>query len=178
MPARPYAERAPILGGGYLYLPFEPRFVDGLKGAVPADYRDWDADTRSWYVGPEYWEHALALARRFWPTLQIVGTSSEHARQRERQRAGSYRQSREHTRQGFEDIFSQFFGQQPGGQRSAAAPRTDHGVLCVTDDAPPEVIRAAYKALSRLRHPDAGGSTEEMQRINAAFDRLRKAGKA
>ena len=61
----------------------------------------------------------------------------------------------------------------PGTTRTA--PATDHDVLCVTPAAPPEVIRAAYKALSRLRHPDAGGSTEEMQRINAAYDRLSSA---
>jgi curved DNA-binding protein CbpA len=39
--------------------------------------------------------------------------------------------------------------------------------------APPEVVRAAYKALAMKHHPDKGGSTELMQAINQAYERLR-----
>jgi curved DNA-binding protein CbpA len=38
--------------------------------------------------------------------------------------------------------------------------------------APPEVVKAAYRALAVLNHPDKGGETEVMQRINAAYRRL------
>lgn len=49
--------------------------------------------------------------------------------------------------------------------------------LHVTEDAGPEVIRAAYRALSREHHPDSGGSTEKMQRLNKAMDRLVELGR-
>lgn len=39
-------------------------------------------------------------------------------------------------------------------------------------DAPPEVIRAAYRALIVLHHPDAGGSHERAVQINAAWNVL------
>jgi DnaJ domain len=42
----------------------------------------------------------------------------------------------------------------------------------VQPDAPPEVIRAAYRALIVLHHPDAGGSHEQAVLINAAWDVL------
>jgi curved DNA-binding protein CbpA len=34
------------------------------------------------------------------------------------------------------------------------------------------VVKAAYKALAVLNHPDKGGETEVMQRINDAYRRL------
>ena len=49
---------------------------------------------------------------------------------------------------------------------------THYDVLRVTRDAPPEVIRAAYKALSQKWHPDRNPSAEAgavMQTINAAY---------
>jgi curved DNA-binding protein CbpA len=45
--------------------------------------------------------------------------------------------------------------------------------LHLTDDAPWEVVQAAYKALAFLHHPDRGGSTTRMQQINSALDRIR-----
>lgn len=38
--------------------------------------------------------------------------------------------------------------------------------------APPELVRDAYRCLAKLYHPDRGGSTAAMQRINAAKDHL------
>ncbi|WP_319000284.1 MULTISPECIES: J domain-containing protein [Burkholderia cepacia complex] len=49
---------------------------------------------------------------------------------------------------------------------------THYDVLRVTRDAPPEVIRAAYKALSQKWHPDKNSSPEAgalMQSINDAY---------
>lgn len=49
---------------------------------------------------------------------------------------------------------------------------THYDVLRVTADAPPEVIRAAYKALSQTWHPDRNPSPEAgevMQALNTAY---------
>ncbi|MBZ5508486.1 MAG: hypothetical protein LAO78_23765 [Acidobacteriia bacterium] len=37
-----------------------------------------------------------------------------------------------------------------------------------------EIIDAGMKALAMKHHPDRGGSTEDMQRVNAAVERLRR----
>jgi hypothetical protein len=42
-------------------------------------------------------------------------------------------------------------------------------LLCVTPDAPLSVAIAAHKALARIHHPDVGGETEMMQRLNDAL---------
>lgn len=44
----------------------------------------------------------------------------------------------------------------------------------VAPEASEEVIRAAYKAEARRRHPDKGGSQEEMQRLNTAFAKIKE----
>lgn len=49
-----------------------------------------------------------------------------------------------------------------------------HAVLCVVRTAPYEVVQAAYKALAKKHHPDAGGNTEMMKRLNSAFDTIKR----
>ncbi len=61
-------------------------------------------------------------------------------------------------------------------ERTRAKPpneTTAHATLHLLPSAPPEVVRAAYKALAMKHHPDKGGSTELMQAINQAYERLR-----
>ncbi|WP_081067842.1 J domain-containing protein [Burkholderia territorii] len=50
--------------------------------------------------------------------------------------------------------------------------KTHYDVLSVARDAPPEVVRAAYKALSQKWHPDknpSAGAAEVMRVINVAY---------
>ena len=43
-----------------------------------------------------------------------------------------------------------------------------HETLGVSPNASPDEIRAAHRAKSKTAHPDAGGSAEEMAKLNAA----------
>lgn len=55
----------------------------------------------------------------------------------------------------------------PSSEADARAALQVSGTACA------EVVRAAYKALARLHHPDmSGGDVEMMKRINGAYDRL------
>jgi hypothetical protein len=49
----------------------------------------------------------------------------------------------------------------------------DYQALHLLPDAPPELVESAYRCLARLNHPDTGGSTQVMQRLNAAVDAIR-----
>lgn len=57
---------------------------------------------------------------------------------------------------------------------SAPKPQTSYHVLHLQPTAPPELVESAYKCLSRLYHPDAGGDGATMQAINAAVAVIRK----
>lgn len=38
--------------------------------------------------------------------------------------------------------------------------------------APDDIVKAVYRALCKLHHPDTGGTTREMQRVNEAYGRI------
>ena len=64
-------------------------------------------------------------------------------------------------------------GSQPSrAERRRCACDDDHKALYVCQGAPAEVIQAAYRALVKIHHPDRGGDTSAMQRLNAAYARL------
>lgn len=52
---------------------------------------------------------------------------------------------------------------------------TYYSTLGVSTDCPQEVIQAAYRALSRIYHPDVpkSGNAEKMKKINAAYEVLK-----
>lgn len=50
----------------------------------------------------------------------------------------------------------------------------DWHTLQVLPGAPKAVVDAAYRALARIYHPDLSGSSEQMARINGAYERLKK----
>jgi hypothetical protein len=52
-------------------------------------------------------------------------------------------------------------------------PRTEYHVLHLQPTAPPELVEAAYRTLTKLYHPDRGGDTETMAAINAAVSVIR-----
>lgn len=66
----------------------------------------------------------------------------------------------------------------PPNQSAAVHPVNHYERLKVTQDAPPEVIRAAYRALANRLHPDrsgageAGDAHEQMVALNAAYEVL------
>lgn len=49
-----------------------------------------------------------------------------------------------------------------------------YAALWLREGAPAELVAAAYRTLAKLYHPDAGGETAHMQRINAAAELLRR----
>ncbi|MBF8255108.1 MAG: hypothetical protein HW375_15 [Anaerolineales bacterium] len=52
--------------------------------------------------------------------------------------------------------------------------RPAHEVLGVFPNAPIEVFEAAYKALAKTSHPDAGGTDAAMKELNAAIEEIRR----
>ena len=56
----------------------------------------------------------------------------------------------------------------------AAGPMDAYQMLHLLPTAPPEVVKASYKALCFLNHPDRGGTNEQMCLLQEAFDELSK----
>jgi hypothetical protein len=47
-----------------------------------------------------------------------------------------------------------------------------YATLHLLPTAPPELVKAAYRCLAMINHPDVGGDTESMQQINVAYAQL------
>ncbi len=52
--------------------------------------------------------------------------------------------------------------------------RDPYEVLGVRPDADPEIIGAAYRALAKKLHPDAGGDADEFKEIDEAYSKIVK----
>lgn len=123
---------------------------DDLKACVPAGCRKWDKETRTWLTQAIFGPRVQVWAHRWFDAGRIrVVRRDQHAESRGARdpRAGS--PSRE--------------------------PRSSpHETLWILPGAPPELIKAAYRVLAALNHPDRGGDAEQMKRINLAYEALGK----
>jgi len=115
---------------------------------------------------------------------QLGLTLGEHATAAENLRAiyNSIEDARKIEGRGATELMRQIFKQLPGPTETRVAlppgeARADpYRVLGLTPDAPLSVAEAAYRALAKAAHADAGGSNERMLALNSAIELIRKAG--
>jgi hypothetical protein len=117
-----------------LKTPFDRDFVEALKLAVPAPYREWSPEKKTWYIDHAYDE----------TVIHLVESRGGRVSDKRPQVAAT--------------------AVIPGPLQEACT------LLYVTPDAPLYVAEAAFKSLAKKHHPDVGGDTETMQRINHAWD--------
>ncbi|MGI8656845.1 MAG: J domain-containing protein [Pyrinomonadaceae bacterium] len=117
--------------------------IDVLKNRIPPHYRVFDGDSRQWLIN--------GIASGYlhgWLEAMEDEYDAEAVWDGEK---------REHA----------------NAPKSEPPKMIDaYKTLCVVPDAPPEVVKAAYRALAQLNPPDKGGDTEAMQRINEAYRKL------
>ncbi len=117
-----------------------------------------------------------AWLREFDPQGVASKLKREWERERERERRRQREQRREAERAQdhgqSEDQRSQQ-RQSPPQHPQWTLPTAPYEVLHVAHDAPLAVAEAAYRALSKAAHPDAGGTHEHMSRLNAAIKAFR-----
>jgi hypothetical protein len=120
--------------------------LDTLKSFVNPCYRRYDPATRKWVVGEpatESFRSWLSYARAtFGAQVQWIGET-------------------------YEDPEAEWTPPPP--KPKAVDP---YVTLHLLPSAPPEVVKAAYRALAVLNHPDKGGDGERMKVINDAYRRL------
>ncbi len=130
--------------------------IDALKNFVSPVYRKYEPNARKWVVGEpatESFRGWLAYARAtFNARIQWIGETDADP-------------EREWTPP-----------PPPRPPRSKAG--DPFAVLHLRETAPDFLIRAVYKCLSRQLHPDAGGSHEDMVKLNAAYAQLAQGQKA
>ena len=71
-------------------------------------------------------------------------------------------------------VWEDEFDRQPPPRPGRIMRADEFTALYLLPSAPPEVVRAAHKALAQMHHPDKGGDLRVMQVVNAAFDTIVK----
>jgi hypothetical protein len=124
--------------------------VSTLKSFIPATLRGYTPATRQWFID----EDATHQMRRWLSYAEtMIGARIEWI-------GGAT----------YEDYEAEC--PPPYTPPPRPKPVDPYKTLHLLPSAPPEVVKAAYKALAMKLHPDHGGDTEAMQRINAAYRRL------
>ena len=137
--------------------PYNKRFVAFInQGIKPISKRKFNGATKRWEVHVIYIHLVVAAGKRFFEHVDYSTLPAD-----DQIRVVQYLKGN---------------GAPPPRSKLAARPEVaPHAVLFVTTDAPPEVIKAAYRALAQKHHPDHGGDEEEFKRIDAAYKRLTSA---
>ncbi len=124
--------------------------VSTLKSFIPATLRGYTPATRQWFID----EDATTHMRRWLSYAEtMIGARIEWI-------GGAT----------YEDYEAEC--PPPYTPPPRPKPVDPYTALHLLPSAPPEVIKAAYRALAVKLHPDHGGNEEEMKRINAAYKRL------
>ncbi len=126
--------------------------LDSLKLFIKPPLRRYDPATKSWIVvGPDY--------KDFYSWVDYCCTTFFA----QIKRAGPGKQQKAK-------------GTPPPPPKPPKQSKEDEAfeALHLCSSAPPEVVKAAYRALAQKHHPDHQGDTATMQRLNQAYDLLSK----
>lgn len=130
-------------GWSVFRVPYDHRWIAGVKEMVPGSAREWSPSVKEWSIAPGF-----ASSVAMW-TREVYGYVVDD----DAPGAGAHRTP------------------EPEPIRRSDP---DLAELHLLPSAPRVVIDAAYRALARSLHPDAGGDTASMQTLNAAYGRLRE----
>ena len=180
--------------GANLNCPFSQPFNDALAQAVPVGHRRWDPDPPRWWVSPSFVAQALELARSHFEVVECFGRAPRGVRVQGPAVPAQglvELQARVATLdRTLADLVKQVELVQAENRRLLGAKATlekalerqavpgippDYRTLFILPGAPQELVKAAYRCLALLYHPDrssARDATERMKAINAAFERL------
>lgn len=134
--------------------PHNGTFHHAIRVLIPKDERKWTG--KVWQLKPRWYRPALDICDHFFVSTHDTYTSED---------APAPPDDWPHRWQSFLD------GEATSATRKEAD-ASSYDRLFLTPDAPPEVIKAAYRALTKIHHPDAGGDAEEFRKIDEAYRSL------
>jgi hypothetical protein len=142
-----------------LLHPYSRRFHDFVKlGVKPSSYRRWSKLNSRWQVHITRLPMVVVFGKRFFGHVDYsdlpAGIQIELVRQL---REAEQRQEPSTPR-----------------QNNIVRPDQAYRALHLLPSAPPEVVRAAYKAMAVLLHPDHGGDEEAFKHLQRAYEVLTK----
>lgn len=131
---------------------FDNDWINDIKRCIPIAKRSWNTQVGIWTVDPSFYQCVLEITRRHFGNDIIDATGGVGHPQ--------------------DMDWKAKIDSAPMIVRAGKL-ETPRSILFVSDSAPDYIITAAYRALAARNHPDKGGSEAAMQRINAAYEKLK-----
>jgi hypothetical protein len=150
--------------------------VTALKERLPQRCRRFVPQEHAWWVDDAWLGELEGLFSNFAEARAAVAAEEENAAREEEAREERRRRQESQSRSRSRAQSHPFSGSAAGATgttASAGVPsevRHAFAALYLTPDAPPEVVRAAYRTCAARHHPDHGGDTAAMQHINLAHE--------
>lgn len=192
--------------GIWIKCGYDPVWLQNLKGQIPARQRYWDADRKMWWVGNPYRDLALGITRNafrqctvhphmFIPDYEPFSDESQ-GRARNGRHYSKPKFDEPFVDEGLEDLFDDDLDGDGGFEfglgddisgkderrrekilDESSSISDAYQELFLLQNAPKEVVKAAYKALVALNHPDSSGGndpekTKRLQVINMAYRKI------
>jgi len=150
-----------------LITPYSPGFVTDIKSEIPSWYRSYDPEAKIWKVEAEYADQAHQLLDQHFEQVRRVYPS-----------AGARSSAAPPRPEPCATCAAGAASRHTSVARCVETVRKlypSHSLLHVLPAAPEPVVLAAYRALSKLLHPDISGrdSTADMRALNAAYANLK-----
>jgi hypothetical protein len=182
------------LAGGSIAVitPFDRAFVNALKTDIPYAARRWDQAGKRWLVDPAYADQVADLIHSFFgetvaiPAITTSATPTTVIRQVMYIGRCKERDSGIYTATGFADggwsisfpeqILRAYFNDELATPEQPQAPSSLYAVLGLKAFSDAESIKAAYKRLAKVWHPDVSkepDATKRFQDINHAWSILK-----
>lgn len=138
-----------------LFHPYDKRLSEFVRyGVKPLSYRKFDEATKRWAVHFSKLAAVVRFAKGYYDSVDYRSLPEELQIRLVAELQGKAAQEP---------------AQEPRGRATSSDP---HSVLHLLPSAPLEVIKAAYRAMASITHPDHGGSSEEFRKIQEAYEAL------
>ena len=134
----------------WVKAPYNKEFIDWIKGDIMTGCRHWDEDNKVWVVSYSYEDDLIVECFKLFHKVDRIGTRSA-------KKVGPQTWKRP--------------------KQTPMDGRTAYDMLYIQPSAPPELINAAYRIMSKLYHPDVYSgldANEQMTKINLAYEKIRK----
>lgn len=177
--------------GNYaLFCTYNAAFIEDLKSSLEWWQRYWNPEEKVWVIHREAFRKAAEICMRYGQVKFVDQDIDEPERKRQAEaKAERERQERERSERRAQEQARQDHDRYQRQQRErreqngwrdnrrhntttaqSSGASDPYRVLHLQSDAPLEVVRAAYRALAVLHHPDRGGDEEVMKQLNIAHD--------
>lgn len=176
-----------------IWSPYHEEYKDALKRSIPKFARRWDSDEKCWRIHIDWFGNAQRLLEIHYPNIKREYTNralsmceelveeekikkeNKHTQKKRSKRKKQRKKSRKKEKTKTYEEDNNYYDEHDSWNPSYSQEYNPYKILGVQENAPDEIVKAAYKAQARLNHTDLTKTDDrKMKEINTAYEAIRK----